>query len=243
MSLTALQPTTPVHEQVPGGAAWSLRLHRHELLRLEALSDGANASVLLHPVGRTGERWSAPDTMKSQMQSRVRPPMSLVSDAGRSLASMTGSSLDWHDCLGGHSTDAHLRRYGPSSYATHRNAWRQSARRGLLDELAKHDLGARDLGPTLNLFSKVVTADDDRGTLSFVAGHAHAGDWVELRADLDLLVVLSTAPHPLDPRPDWEPSALDVRVRRGDPPGPSDATRVFRPESARALGESERTVR
>ena len=229
-------------EQVPGGAAWSLVLRRGELLRLEALGDDANASVLMSAAERPLERLNVPDTMKAQMQSRVRPPMVLVSDLGRAMASMTGSSLDWHDCLTGHSTDAHLQRYGPSDYATDRNAWRQSARAGLLDELAKHGQGPRDLAPTLNLFTKVVAGDDELGTLTYVP-QARAGDWVELRFELDVLVVLSTAPHPLDPRQQWAPSALEVTISRVDPPGPDDPSRTFRAESARALAETERTTR
>lgn len=245
--VTVLSPpsATPLlDEQVPGGAAWSLVLRRSELLRLEALADGANVSLLLAPVDRPHEKLCVPDTLKAQMQARVRPPMALLSDEGRALASVVGSSLDWHDCLTGHSTDAQVQaRFGPSDYATDRNAWRQSARAGLLDELRKHGLGERDLAPTVNLFSKVATSDDDRGSLAFVPGHARAGNRVLLRAELDVLVVLSTAPHPLDPRTDWEPSPLRVQVHRGDPPGPDDPTRLFRPESGRALAASERTVR
>ncbi len=236
---------TPVllHELVPGGAAWSLVLRRAEELRLEALADGANVSLLLSPVGRPTERLCVPDTMKAQMQSRLRPPMVLVSDQGRALASMTGSSLSWHDCLTGHSTQAHLDRFGPSDYARDRNAWRQSARAGLLDELAKHGLGPRDLAPTVNLFSKVVAGDDDRGTLTYVPDHARTGDWVTLRAELDVLVVLSTAPHPMDARRRWAPSPVDLQIRQVDPPGPDDASRTFRAESARALAQTERTER
>ena len=233
-----------LHEQVPAGAAWSLMLRRHERLRLEALADGACVSLLLHPVGRPLERLCVPDTMKAQMQSRIRPPMVLMSDAGRGLASVVASSLDWHDCLTGHSTDTMVRAaFGPSDYATDRNAWRQSARAGLLDELAKHGLGERDLAPTVNLFTKVVPSGDDRGTLRYVPGHAVTGDWVELRAELDVLVVLSTAPHPLDPRTTWAPSGLDVRIGPGHPPGADDAVHAFRPESGRALAQSERTQR
>lgn len=242
--MSLLSPTLLLHEEVPGGAAWSLVLRRHELLRLEALADDACVSLLLYPAHRLHERLCVPDTMKAQRQACVRPPMVLMSDAGRALASVVESSLDWHDCLCGHSTDAQVaEKYGPSDYARDRNAWRQSARTGLLDELAKHGLGSRDLAATVNLFTKVVPVDDDCGTLRFVPGHAAAGDTVTLRAELDVLVVLSTAPHPLDPRPQWCPSAIGVRVSRLQPPGPSDPSRTLCPESGRALAETERTER
>jgi urea carboxylase-associated protein 2 len=229
-------------ETVPGGAARSFLLRRAQVLRLTAEGAGANASTLLFAADRTLERLCVPDTLKAQMQVRVRPPMVLMSDAGRGLASVTGSSLDWHDAIGGHSCDAHLTRFGASSYATDRNAWRQSARAGLLDELAKWDLGRRDLHPTVNFFSAVVPGDDDRGTLAWRPGHSTAGDWVELRAETDLLVVLSTAPHPLDPTPVWQPAPVSLHVRPGRAPGADDPSRTFRAESARALAETERTA-
>lgn len=244
MTVSTPLSTPLLHEKVPGGAAWSLVLRRHELLRLQALADDACVSLLLYAAERPLERLCVPDTMKAQMQSRIRPPMVLMSDAGRALASLVASSLDWHDALTGHSTQAQVdAKYGPSDYAHDRNGWRQSARTGLLDELAKHGLGERDLAPTVNLFTKVVPGDDQRGTLTFVPGHSRAGDDVALRAELDVLVVLSTAPHPLNPRPDWAPSPIDIQITRADLPGPGDPSRTWRPESARALAETERTQR
>lgn len=229
-------------ETVPGGAARSFLLRRTQVLRMTAQDAGANASTLLYAADRTLERLCVPDTLKAQMQVRIRPPMVLMSDAGRALASVTGSSLDWHDAVSGHSCDAHLSRFGPSSYASDRNAWRQSARAGLLDELAKWDLGRRDLHPTVNFFSAVVPADDEPGSLAWRPEHSTAGDWVELRAETDVLVVLSTAPHPLDPTPVWSPAAVSLQVRPGQAPGEDDPSRTFRAESARALAETERTA-
>jgi uncharacterized protein YcgI (DUF1989 family) len=66
-----------------------------------------------------------------------------------------------------------------------------------------------------------------------------AGDWVELRAEQELLVILSTAPHPLDPSPTWRPSGVRIELRDGPPPDELDPARLHRPESARAL---ERTT-
>lgn len=228
---------------VPGGAARSLVLRRHRLLRLEALGDRPNVSTLLFAAGRTVERLCVPDTLKAQMQARIRPPMVLMSDAGRALCSVVGSSLDWHDGLTGHSTpDAVARRHGRSDYAGDRNGWRRSARTLLLDELAGHELGERDLHGCVNFFSKVATAGDARGTLTWIADHARTGDWVELRAEQDVLVALATTPHPLDDRPDWAPSSVRLTVTAGHPPGPDDPCRTFRPESARSLLEAERGV-
>lgn len=232
-----------VTHEIAAGGAWTVRLRRHRALRLTCLDPGANVSVLMYAAADPLERLNIPDTLKAQMSARVMPPMVLMSDMGRALASMTGSSLAWHDAITGHSTDAQVTaRFGASDYDTDRNAWRRSARAGLLDELGKHGLGRRDLHATLNLFTKVVPAGDARGSLAFAPGHATTGDWAELRAEQDLLVILSTAPHPLDPAPEWAPARVRADIAPVPPPAADDASRVFRAESGRALAEAERSL-
>lgn len=220
---------------VPPAAAWSLRLRAGRVLRLTALDEGAACSTLVLAAGDPVDRLNVPDTLKAQMSARIRPPMVLMSDRGTALASVTGSSLDWHDCLTGHSLDAHVERFGPSSYGTDRNDWRRSARSGFLSELRKHGRGPADLHGCVNFFAKVAIAPD--GRFSHEPGHAVAGDWVTLRAEQDLLLVFSTAPHPLSAA--WTPGAVRAEVEPGQPYGPDDPSVTHRPESARALAAAQ----
>jgi uncharacterized protein len=222
--------------EIPGGAAWSVQLRRGRAVRLTATGAGANATMLLFPAFDPVDRMNIPDTLKAQMSARIRPPMVLMSDRGVGLASVTGSSLDWHDAISGHSTDAHLARFGPSSYHADRNECRRSARAGLISELAKHGRGGADLHACVNWFSKAATSGDDRGSLTFVPGHARAGDWVELRAEVDLLMLLSSAPHPLDTA--WAPAGVRVQVAAAEPGADDDPSVTFRAESARALQQA-----
>ncbi|GHE76660.1 urea carboxylase [Amycolatopsis deserti] len=220
-----------VSHEIPGGAAWSVLVRRGRELKLTATGAGANCSTLLFAAHHPVDRLNVPDTLKAQMSARIHAPMVLMSDRGAALCSVTGSSLDWHDALCGHSVD--VDRFGPSSYAADRNAWRRSARDGFLSELRKHGRGPADLHACVNFFSKVATAGDTAGTLTFAPGHASAGDWVSLRMEMDVLVILSTAPHPLDPQ--WNPAAVLAEVRPAPEPGPDDPSWTFRDESARAL--------
>jgi urea carboxylase-associated protein 2 len=222
-----------LEHEIPAAAAWTLPLAAGRELRLTALGDGANCSTLVFAARDRLDRLNIPDTLKAQMSACIRPPMVLMSDRGTALASVTASTLDWHDCITGHSLDAHAAAFGPSSYGTDRNGWRRSARHGLLAELRKHGLAENDLHACVNFFSKVAVADDERGTLAFVADHAVAGDWVSLRAEQDLLVLCATAPHPMDPN--WTPAAVRATVNAVDPWGPDDPSVTFRAESARAL--------
>ena len=196
---------------VPGGAAWSLRLPRGRALRLDCLADGANASMLAYAAVDPVERLNIPDTLKAQMSGCVRPPMVLMSGHGRALCSVTSSSLDWHDAVTGYSTVAAGR---------------------LLDELATLELGRRDLHASVNWFTKV--APDANGGLDFVPGHARAGDTVTLRAEQDLLLLLCTERHPLDPET-APPAGVRATVTPAGPVPATDPSWTFRPESARAL--------
>ena len=215
---------------VPPGAAWSQQVARGRTITFTAEADRANVSLLVFAAGHRTDRMNIPDTLKAQYSACLKPPMVLMSDRGVGLASMTGSSLSWHDALCGHG----LSGYGESSYATDRNGWRRSARTGLLSELRKHGRSEADLHATVNLFSKV--ALDEGAGLSFAQDHAHAGDWVTLRSEVDLLLVLSTAPHPLDAI--WDPAAVTVELAPAARVAGDDPSRTFRAESARALDQA-----
>lgn len=226
-------------ELVPGGAMWSWVLRRHDVLRLTDVEGGANASLLLYNRELLLERYNMPDTLKAQHTAFLTKGRVLLSDMGRALCSMIEDTSGWHDTVCGVS-DAELVRskWGEHRYQEHRNDCHRNGRDQLLVELGKWGLGMRDLVPNVNLFSKVV-ADAD-GTLSFVTAHAKPGALVELRAELPVLVVMTTCQHPLDPSPRYAPKPVRALVYRGDAPGPDDACRRSRPEAARGLENSER---
>jgi uncharacterized protein YcgI (DUF1989 family) len=225
---------------VPGGASWSTTVRAGRFVTLTALGADANASVLLYGPDRL-DRLNVPDTCKAQMSACIRPPMVLMSDRGLALASVVASSLDWHDCLTGFGHQQHLDRFGPSSYAADRNDWRRPARDGLVGELTKHGLGEADLHGCVNFFSRVTPGADARASLTYQPGWCAPGDDVTLRTELDLLLVLSTAPHPLSGA-DYAPAGVRVEVSAAPAAGPGDPSELFRAESARALEMSRRVV-
>ena len=197
--------------EIAGGAAWSLRLRAGRTVTLTALGEGANVSTLIFGSDLL-DRLNVPDTLKAQMSARIRPPMVLMSDRGLALASVTSSSLEWHDALCGFSTPADLVRFGAGDYQRDRNNWKRSARELLLLELIKHGLGEADLHGCVNFFSKVVAADDARCSLTFVPSLTVTGDHVTLRAEQDLLLIFATTPHPLDPAETYAPAAVSATV-------------------------------
>jgi len=217
---------------------WSGVIGRGRTLRLTDLEGGANVGLLLYNADLTVERYNMPDTLKGQHIFHVRHPFCLHSDMGRVLASVTADSVGWHDTVGGCS-DARLvaEKYGEKTYQSARNDFHRNGRECFLIELAKWGLGERDLVPNLNLFSKVVA--DDAGRLSFVSGHSLAGSVIELRLEMNTLVVLNTCQHSLDPDPVYHPRSVKLEVFASAPAPADDACRNSRPENVRAFINTE----
>ncbi len=196
-------------ETIPGGNHWSGLMRRGSALRLTDLQGGANVALLFYNLEDKLERYNMPDTLKAQHTAFLTTGNVCYSDMGRVMCSFIHDTVGWHDTMCGLS-DATLieQKYGTSNYQTQRNDMQRNAKDGLLIELAKHGLGPRDLVANVNLFSKVSVNDD--GGLVFNAGHSKAGDVVDLRFDMNLLVVLSTAPHPLDTASGYQPADVSL---------------------------------
>jgi uncharacterized protein len=224
----------PIYQKTLLGAGmWSAVVSRHKRLRLTDCDGGANVSMLLYNAHERTERYNMPDTLKGQHVFHLRAPYCLHSDMGRLLASITADSVGWHDTVCGHSdADRVFAKYGPNNYQQARNDWHRNGRDCFLIELAKWGLGKQDLVPNLNLFSKVVA--DGTGRLSFVPGNSHPGDSVELRFEMDTLVVLNTCQHPLDTDPIYRQRQVQLEVFSGNPATPDDPCLAIRSENHRA---------
>jgi uncharacterized protein len=225
-------------EPLRGGQMWSRVLRRGQTLRLTDVEGGAAVAALFFNAEEPSERYNMPDTLKAQHIARLTAGNVLYSDMGRILCSVTQDSVGWHDTITGHGTATHGRaKFGEGNYQRLRNDWHRNTRDNFLVELGKYDLGKRDVVANVNFFVKVVV--DEQGRLDFVPGHSPAGGFVELRAEMNTLVVLSNTPHPLDPSTNYAPKAVALTVRAGAPAGPDDPCRSFRPENARGFTLTE----
>jgi urea carboxylase-associated protein 2 len=234
-----LGPAPPLLvEQLRGGQMWSRVLRRGQRLRLVEMVGGASVAALFYNADELTERYNMPDTLKAQHIARLTEGFVLYSDMGRVLCSIVSDSVGWHDTITGHGTRAQSEaRYGNGSYQKLRNEFYRNTRDNFLTELGKYDLGKRDLVANVNFFVKVV-ADVD-GRLSWVEGHSRGGGHVELRAELNTLVILSNTPHPLDPSPHYAPKPVGLEVRAGSPAAVEDACRRSRPENERGFRLTE----
>ena len=209
-------------ELLPGARNWSFVIRRGYALRIVDHDGGANCSALFYNAAEKLERYNMADTLKAQHTAFLTAGHVLYSDMGRVLMSVTSDTCGWHDTISGHSNAAQVRRqYGEHGYQEHRNGFYRNGRELFLIELGKWGLGKKDLVPNVNLFTKI--AVDDAGGMHFVEGNSRAGDRVDLRAEMDTLVVLNSCPHPMDPAAEWSPGKLELVVHRAEPVAEDDA--------------------
>lgn len=227
-------------EGLPGAAMWSGVLPRHHTLRLTDVEGGANVSMLLFNRELLSERYNMADTLKAQHTAFLTKGHVLYSDMGRVLCSITEDTVGWHDTFTGLSDAESVRAaYGTKTYGEARNGFYRSAREQLSIELGKWGLGVRDLMPNVNWFTKVVA--DHAGDLHFVSSHSSAGGYVELRAEMNVLIVLSTCAHVFDPTKVYAPKPVGLCMWKSDPPGPDDLCRRSRPENERGFANTEKS--
>jgi urea carboxylase-associated protein 2 len=226
-------------EIIQAGASWSHVLKRGTALRITDLEGAANVGGIFYNFECPSERYNMPDTLKAQHIARLTKGFVLYSDMGRILVSLIGDSVGWHDPIGGTSNRKIVEtKYGSSSYQQDRNDYHKNGRDSFLVELGKWGLGPRDLMANVNFFSRVDVADD--GTMSFIPGNSKPDDSVDLRAEMNVLVLLNTCQHPLDPNPEYRPKPVQVSIRQVAAPAMDDICRVSRPENGRGFTLTER---
>lgn len=225
-------------ETIPGAAHWSFQMKRGTALRITDVEGGANLSALFYNMEEKLERYNMADTLKAQHTAHLTKGHVLYSDMGRVLASITEDSCGWHDTLCGMSNAGSVeKKYGKADYQNARNEMYRNARDSMLIELGKWGLGKRDIVPNVNFFSKV--SADDTGALHYKSNHSHAGDAVELRFEMNVLVVLSACQHPLDPNPDYTPKPLQLQAWHCGTPDKFDYCRNSCNENVRGFYNTE----
>jgi urea carboxylase-associated protein 2 len=221
-------------DTLAGGKHWSMLLRRNCRLRLTDVEGGANVGMLFYNPNSLLERYNAPDTLKCQHSFKLTSGHCLYSDMGRIFCSIVADSFGWHDTVCGNTTkESVARKWSETSYQRDRNDWQQNGQDSFLVEAAKYGLGRRDLAANVNWFSKVVVADD--GSLSLDEDAARPGAFVELRFEMDTLVLLHTCPHPLSAARCYPRKPVRYEISEGPPAPADDPNRLSAPENGRGF--------
>ena len=216
MATISPNATVMYEDTLPGSSHWSLVMRRGTVLRLTDIAGGANVGMLLYNPNEKLERYNAPDTLKCQHTFKLTKGHCLYSDMGRIFCSIIEDSLGWHDTVGGNLSDKKLsEKYQKKTYQDAHNEWTLSGEHSFLVELAKYGLGKRDMAANLNIFSKVAT--DAEGNLQFVENHSAPESTIDLRFEMDTLVLMHTCPHPLHPAEEYPRKPIRYQILKADP--------------------------
>lgn len=223
--LPATPVTDPIHvETVPGGWYWSSVLKAGETLRLSQHYGPSAVSVIAWSLADTSERLNLPDTVKVQWTTAIGKGRVLFTDMGRVMFSVTEAASTAHDGLMGGSTAAsNAARYG----GDHRNS-----RDNFILVATKLGLDRRDIPSAISFFAPVRVDGD--GAFQWREDLRVDGDYIDLRAEMDLTVALSNCPHPLDPNPAYAPNPISATRFRA-PVAADDLCRTATAEAVRGF--------
>lgn len=203
-------------DTIAGGCHWSFRVKKGKTLRLTDIEGGANVGMLFYNPNDLLERYNAPDTLKCQHTFKLTRGHCLYSDMGRIFCSITDDTFGWHDTVCGNSFKHTIaERWGVRSYQDYGNDWTLNGFDSFLVELAKYGMTRRDLAANINFFSKVVT--DDSGALTLDSSAAMPGSYVDLRFEMDTLVLLHSCPHPLNHASDYPKKSIRYEFYTSEP--------------------------
>ena len=221
-------------ETIAGGEYCARILKRGSRLRLVNLDGDGCINLLVYNADQPIERLNIADTVKVQWNAYLGAGDLLLSDMGRVLMSITRDSCGQHDTLCGASNEkSNTRKYGQgANYSAHPNA-----RDRFLLALAKFGLAKKDIPANVNFFKGVKVEED--GSLTFKEKSSKPGDAVELRAEMNVLVVLANTPHVLDPRTAYTCTPVRVLGYRGEITPADDPIRNSTPEATRAFQNVE----
>jgi hypothetical protein len=218
-------------EVIPAGWYWPARIPRGVTLRL--INDRATpgVSLFLWNADDPIERLNPADTVKLQWTARLGGGKLLFSDMGRVLASITDDTCRMHDCLAGGSTpESNTRKYGATQGL-------RNTRDNFVLAAAKHGLGPRDVGPCITFFAPLAT--DEKGRFVWQENALKPGDYVDLRAEMNLLAAISNCPHPLSSGAKWQAHPVRAILWQSPPPEANDFCRTSSAEAIRGFENTD----
>ena len=216
-----------IHQEIiPGGWYWSTIVKRGEAIRVSQDAGQSSIALIAWNAADTSERLNLPDTVKLQWTTAITKGRVIFSDMGRVMFSVIEDTSGAHDALMGGSTAA-------SNAATYPTQKTRNSRDNFVLMAGKLGLTRRDIPVALTLFAPVRVTED--GAFQWRPELSRDGDYIELRAEMDLLVGLSNCPHPFDPKSIYAPQPVTVTRFHPTTPGADDHCRTATAEAVRGF--------
>jgi len=194
------------------GDYWIHTMKKDQILRIVDVEGNQSADTLFFNADDVAERYSAVDTIREQGNVYLSHGSKLLSTSGNVLAEIVADTVGRHDTLGGAcAAESNTVRYALEKRTMH------SCRDSYLLAVAQHDqlgLSKRDLTHNINFFMNVPVTSD--GGLTFADGLSGPGQYVEIRAAANIIVLISNCPQLNNPCNAYNPTPLEVLIWNTD---------------------------
>ena len=197
--------STILDQVIPARAPFSAVVRRGQFFRIIDLRGQQAVDALFYNAANTKERYSAAETLAAQGSAYVMLGTVLMSTSGRALMTVTEDTGGAHDTSAGAcSCESNTVRFG------HHTRFMHACRENFLLEVSRYGMDRRDITSNVNFFMNVPIRPD--GELAIVGGLSKPGDQVTLRAEMDVLVVLSNCPQVNNPCNGFDPTPIRVQA-------------------------------
>lgn len=218
-------------DEIPAGWYWTGKIAHGKTLRLINSHVTAGISALFWNAHDVSERFNPGDTVKVQWTARISRGHLLLSDMGRAMVSITEDTCGFNDCMANATTRAaNERKYGADIY-------RRNSHDNFILAAGKHGMTVRDVGPCATFFAPVIT--DAEGRFHWQDGTIKAGDYIDLRAEMDMIIALSNCPHILSPAKQWQCEPVRFQIWNAPTAQADDQCRIGTEESRRAFENTD----
>jgi urea carboxylase-associated protein 1 len=194
-------------EVIPAGEFWLHEIKQGQTFRILDMEGNQAADTLFYDAKDPENRYSASDTIQRQASLYLTTGTTLISNLGDELMTITADTCGRHDTVGGAcSRESNTMRYAHDK--EHMHACRDSFICGL-----QHwgpDLGKRDITCNINFFMNVPVTPE--GKLTFEDGISAPGRYVEMKAERDVMCLISNCPQLNNPCNGYNPTPVEVII-------------------------------
>jgi urea carboxylase-associated protein 1 len=199
-------PGLILHDEIIAARApWSRRIATGQTLRIVDLEGNQAVDFLIYSAADDAERYSAQDTIAAQENIYLREGAVLRSTEGAPMMTITATAVAWHDTIGGAcSVESNTLRYGHHTKSQH------ACVENFLMASAAEGRTKRDIVSNINWFMNVPVEAD--GALGIVDGISAPGLFIDLRAEMDVIAVISNCPQINNPCNGFDPTPVRVII-------------------------------
>jgi urea carboxylase-associated protein 1 len=188
---------------VPAREPWSGTLRKGEVIRIVDVEGQQAVDTLFYAAGDVAERYCAQSTLAEQGSPYIGAGTPILSNRGSVMLTMLADTVGAHDTSAGAcSCESNTVRFG------HHTRYMHACRENFILALAKYGMEKRDIVANINFFMNVPILPD--GSLAIVDGASKPGDYVELRAEMDVLAVISNCPQVNNPCNGFNPTPVRI---------------------------------